>query len=281
MSELATVYIISKGRPQCHTARTLERMKYPGDWFIVCGDNDETLPEYMARWGSDRVLVFDWADYCAHVDVMDNFGFEEMPSGAAPARNAARDFSRARGERRHWQLDDDYTGFQITDVKRMKRPTIRDGAAFQRELERLAAFADSCGMKNVGFVPSTIESAPQQWCSVAFRVFNAHNMPSGDDFELWRGRMSDDLINALDVWRHGGYEMAVRYLSMGMPNTQSEAGGLTDIYKDEGTVRKTCYAIMACPGQVKLVRRFGRWHHAADWKHIVPKLVREHHKREG
>ena len=46
LAKLNTVYIISKGRPQCRTACTLEKMGYPGQWFIVCGNNDETLPEY-------------------------------------------------------------------------------------------------------------------------------------------------------------------------------------------------------------------------------------------
>nr|UWI11135.1 MAG: hypothetical protein [Bacteriophage sp.] len=62
---------------------------------------------------------------------------------------------------------------------------------------------------------------------------------------------------------------------MNMPPTQSEGGGLTDIYRDEGTVRKTAYAVMAAPGQVKLVDRFGRYHHAADWKRIVPNKVQD------
>ena len=57
-SPVNTIYIISKGRPNCTTARTLEGLDYPGDWFIVCGTNDETLPDYKRRWG-ERVLVFE------------------------------------------------------------------------------------------------------------------------------------------------------------------------------------------------------------------------------
>lgn len=85
---LNTIYIISKGRPQCKTAETLTRLNYPGQWFIVCGTNDETLPEYQKRWGEDRVLVFDWKDETTRTDTLDNFGFEVMPSGAVPVRNA-------------------------------------------------------------------------------------------------------------------------------------------------------------------------------------------------
>lgn len=34
-----TIYIMSKGRPECVTAQMLSRIHYPGSWFIVCGDN--------------------------------------------------------------------------------------------------------------------------------------------------------------------------------------------------------------------------------------------------
>lgn len=111
-------------------------------------------------------------------------------------------------------------------------------------------------------------------------MFNAHNLPSGGElFVPWRARLNDDLINAVNVWRTGRSELSVKCLAMNMPPTQSEGGGLTDIYRDEGTVRKTAYAVMAAPGQVKLVDRFGRYHHAADWKRIVPKIVSNEHCR--
>ena len=272
MSVLSTVYIISKGRPQCHTARSLTKMNYPGDWFIVCGNNDETLEQYLANWGSDRVLVFDWYEAVKHTDTMDNFGFDDMASGAVPARNAVFDFSRERGERRHWQFDDDYTGFQITDPKTMKRPVEKNGERFMRVLERIAEFGDSTGLANVGFATASIEAMPQNFGSYARRVFNAHNM-SNDACETWRGRMNDDLINAIDTYRRGKAELSFKFISMNMPSTQKEGGGLTDIYKEEGTVRKTAYAIMAAPGQVRLVEKFGRYHHSADWNCICPKIV--------
>lgn len=47
----------------------------------------------------------------------------------------------------------------------------------------------------------------------------------------------------------------------------------------DGTVRKTAYAICACPSSVKLVRKFGRYHHRADWKTIAPKIVSDAHAR--
>ena len=223
-SEVATVYIISKGRPECKTARTLERIGFPGEWFIVCGTNDETLDEYIRRWGIERVKVFDFDEAIAHTDTMDNFGFEEMASGACPVRNAVREISAARGERRHWQLDDDYTGFQVYRPDGT-RPRCT-GEELYRWMVRLGEFADRCGLANCGFPPSTIETDGDSALTVGKRVFNAHNLPSdAEAFEEWRGRMNDDLINAINVWRHGKIELTVKFLAMNMPPTQSERGG--------------------------------------------------------
>ena len=275
---LNTVYIISKGRPECKTAATLGRIGFPGEWFVVCGNNDETLPEYQARWGG-HVLVFDWYEQVKETDPMDGFGFETMASGACPVRNATAEISRSRGELRHWQLDDDYTGFYAYDAGRHKNVRL-DGEGLWRRMGAVARFAHACGLGNCGFPPSTREVTPDRALTFARRVFNAHNLPSGGElFEPWRARMNDDLINAINVWRHGRAELSVRFLAMNMLPTQSEAGGLTDLYRDEGTVRKTAYAVEACPAAVRLTERFGRYHHAVDWDCVTPKMVSDRFAR--
>lgn len=276
MSLLGTVYIISKGRPQCRTAQTLERIKFPGEWFIVCGTNDETRERYIERWGG-RVLTFDFEEQLETTDTMDPFGFDRMASGACPVRNATRAISWDRGEKRHWQLDDDYTGFQIFDPGTGRRPAVKDGAELFERMERIAEFGYECRLANVGFTPAGIAASRENSRNYSPRVFNAHNMPSDPElFVPWVGRMNDDLINAINVYRTGrGPEFSFNFLSMNMPATQSEDGGLSELYREEGTVRKTAYAVMAAPGAVRLVKRFRRYHHKCDWRRLVPMVLNE------
>lgn len=276
--KINTIYIISKGRPQCTTAKTLTNMHYKGEWFIVCGNNDDTVEEYKKNWGEDRVIVFDWYEEIKHTDPMDNFGFEKKASGACPVRNATKRISRERGEKRHWQFDDDYNGFYRYNHELNKNVRIRSGKKFFNELYRLAEFGYNANLSNVGFCPSTIEAKQADRKLFAKRVFNAHNLLSDETYIPWVGRMNDDTINALNVWRNGGIEISFKYMQMNMEASQQEKGGLTDLYKQDGTVRKTAYAIMACPGCVKLVNRFGRYHHSVDWESIAPKLISERYK---
>lgn len=273
-----TIYIISKGRPHCTTAETLTNMNYKGEWFIVCGNNDDTLNDYKAKWGN-KVLVFDWFEEVKRSDLLDNFGVEKMSSGAVPVRNAACKISKDRGELRHWQFDDDYNSF-YTIRKELGKPKHRKltGNEFERKLYSIAAFGLRANLANAGFAVSA-ETRPESVFKVTKRVFNAHNMPSGGKlFTRWRGRTNDDLINAIETWRKGNAEMAFRFMYMSMKATQSEKGGNTDLYKAHGTVRKAAYAILIEPKAVKLLVKYGRYHHAVQWDAICPKIIKEVHK---
>lgn len=277
MDELNGIYIISKGRPGCTTAKTLEKMNYPGKWYIVCGNNDETLDEYKSAWG-EHVLVFDWYDEITHTDTLDNFGFDKMASGAAPVRNATVRIAKENGAVRHWQFDDDYNGFyRITDGTMSKHRM--EGQEFCDELLKLAEMADRCSLSNIG-ISLPIESHPATKKKFGHRVFNAHNLPCDEAlFTRWRGRMNDDLINAIETYRNGGYEMQVRYRSLTMTPSQSESGGLTDLYQLEGTVRKTAYPVLLAPNAIRLVCKFGRYHHTCDWKKLIPMMLEEKWQR--
>lgn len=272
--QLNTIYIISKGRPQCRTARTLAKMDYPGEWFIVCGNNDDTLEEYRKAWGG-HVLIFDWYEEVKHTDTLDNFGFETKASGACPVRNATMKISKGRGELRHWQFDDDYNDFHRINETFSKMRRFNSGREFEDWLFNLAKLGYAARMRNVGFPPGS-ETFVDNCFTFSGRVFNAHNLPSTDDlFIPWVGRMNDDLINAINCWRIGGYEMSIRAMNMTMPSTQSEGGGLSEMYIADGTVRKSAYPVLIAPGATKLIKKFGRYHHHVDWSKLRPKLLHE------
>lgn len=271
-NKLNTIYIISKGRPHCITANVLTKIGYTGEWFIVCGSNDTTIEEYKLNWGEKRVLVFDWYEEVKNSDLLDNFGVENMSSGAVPVRNATRRISESRGEKRHWQFDDDYTGFYHIDKNKKKWHRLT-GAEMERELLKLAEFGDKASLANIGIAVSS-ESRPENIKLIGNRVFNAHNLPSEEKlFTVWRGRMNDDLINAIETHRSGKREFHIKYMNLVIKKTQSEKGGNTDIYQAHGTVRKAAYAVLIEPKNTKLTIMHGRYHHKCNWRGIVPKLI--------
>ena len=266
---------MSKGRPQCKTAKLLKKLKYPGEWFIVCGDNDETIPEYQQNYGVDKVLIFDWKKYFNKCDFMDN---TKSLSGAIPARNAIKDIAKKRGENRHWQWDDDYTGFRWFDCKEFRWRSL-EGEELQEKLQDIANFGEMVRANNIGFDLATVCANGVEGVrfilQMGQRVFNFHNLPTNDNLWIkWRGRMNDDLLNSIWAKNHGRLVFSLKNPLGAMAQTQKESGGLTDIYKEQGTVVKTAYGVLGHPKAVKLIIWRGRYHHRVDWQLISPKIVR-------
>lgn len=250
---LNTIYIISKGRPQCRTAQTLTKMDYPGEWFIVVGDNDPTVPEYKEKWGEDRVIVFDWRRYAEQADLLDPFGIDGgQPSGAAPARNAINDISKERGEERHWQLDDDFPTFYEVSRKTKKKVRIDDGERLYRYFYRVAEFGKRARLADVG-IDGAAWLRDENRSEVARQVFGVHNLPTGDGFIPWRARMADDICLALEIARRSlGVQLSVRFFGYPYTPSAKKPGGNTDLYNSVGYIRKAGYATLVAPGACKV-----------------------------
>ena len=66
-------FILTHGRPdRVLTYEKLRKHGYTGKIYIVCDDEDKTLPEYRKRFGD--VLVFSKSEIAKTFDEGDNFG---------------------------------------------------------------------------------------------------------------------------------------------------------------------------------------------------------------
>ena len=239
---------MSKGRPNCLTAQMLTKISYPGEWFIVCGDNDTTIDEYRKNWGKDRILVFNWKEWVKKTDLMDPFGVVGKPSGAAPARNAIHDISQKRGEKRHWQLDDDIPIFYDVDDATAKKIRIENGDVLYRRMKLIAEYGDKAGLLDVGIDGATLFVTAISKRKIARQVFCCHNLRSDDKFLPWRGRIADDIVQAIDTAHTGrGIQISIKWFGYPYIASASKEGGNTDLYLAEGYIRKAGYAILADP----------------------------------
>lgn len=94
------VFIISHGRPECRTYN-----KYLGgeNCYIVCDDEDETLPEYQRRYG-DKVIVYHRDEYIQKTDWQFN---QVKRNHSVYPRNACYDLAKKIGRRYFFVVDDD------------------------------------------------------------------------------------------------------------------------------------------------------------------------------
>ena len=99
-----------------------------------------------------------------------------------------------------------------------------------------------------------------------------------DDLQYFHMRMNDDITTSLINGMRGKLYYTYMPVMVYVDPTQVQHGGMTDIYKKNGTYRKSFYSVMCCPSCVK-VSAMGiteyRIHHEISWNNAVPKLLSE------
>jgi hypothetical protein len=102
---------------------------------------------------------------------------------------------------------------------------------------------------------------------------------------LFVGRVNEDVNTYTMEGRRGKLFFTVLQAQLNQLTTQSNAGGMTDLYLDGGTYLKTFYSILYSPSCVKVGilkdPRGGpeRIHHKINWHHTSPKILAECNKK--
>lgn len=96
------------------------------------------------------------------------------------------------------------------------------------------------------------------------------------------GRINEDVNTYTWGATTGALFLTVTNVSIVQVQTQSNKGGMTDIYLDSGTYIKSFYTIMFQPSSV-VIRLMGtehkRLHHSVNWNFTVPKILDPKYKK--
>ena len=275
--------ILSHGRAdRVFTYETLRKNGYTGKIFIFLDNEDETIDEYKKLYG-DQVVVFDKKEASKLVDPCDNF---EGLRGVVYARNICPQMVKKLGYKYYVMLDDDYTGFNFaTDGNyeyNRKGSRIKDlDKIFQYHLDYLIeadlytiAFAQ--GGDFIGGEGSSVWKK-----KLARKAMNSFICDVNKPIKFL-GRINED-VNAYVLYGgRGKLYLTNALVRLEQKATQSNSGGLTELYLDEGTYVKSFYSVIICPSCVT-VNTMGvtskRLHHRIKWANAVPMIVDEKHKK--
>lgn len=275
------IFILSHGRAEnVKTAKMLSDSNYKGDWYIVIDNEDGQENIYREKYG-DRILQFDKK---AEADLTDTGDIGNDRRCGVFARNAIQKIARNMGYKCHLQLDDDFTGitFRIIESGRLvaKRCKNLDELLFamfefimETRITDLSFGLSSYylgGAKNKnyaeGLIPKTMGSF----------------MMKADDPIEFRMRMNDDITSTAYAWSLGKMCFSVMECQVETPPTQHDKGGMTDIYQDNGTYRKSFYSVLMCPSYMRLaqqgIKNF-RIHHETNWAKCCPCIISEKWKK--
>jgi hypothetical protein len=232
--------------------------------------------------------MFDKAAIAKTFDEGDNF---QDRRAIIYARNASFQIAKDHGYRFFVQLDDDYTGFyyrfdQDGFYGNGKIPSLDwlfSSIADYLSVTPFASIAISQGGDHIGGGDSSNLKAVKS----KRKAMNSFVCDTEKPFSFV-GRINEDVNTYTCEQRKGLLFMTIMAAQLIQKTTQSNAGGMTDLYLDSGTFVKTFYSVMYSPSCVKVSdlsspqkgsEGHARIHHKVTWNNAAPLILSQHHKK--
>jgi hypothetical protein len=271
------VFILTHGRPDnVITAKTLAKCGYTGKLFFIVDNEDKTVDRYIENFGRERVMIFRKKEVADACDEGNNFDERRT---ILMARNACFDIAKAIGVTHFVQLDDDYPQFKFRFSKELSRnwivrriePVFSAFLDFYKSTPALS-IAFSQGGDHIGGFSKTM---------LRRKAMNSFFCSTERPFRFV-GAMNEDVNTYTTLGSRGGLFFTFTSLQLDQKETQSQAGGITEMYLRFGTFCKAFTTVMMMPGSTKVSMMNTsnpRIHHSIDWKATVPCIVRETHRK--
>lgn len=276
-------FILTHGRPdRVHTFRSLKKHGYTGRVVILIDNEDKHREEYEKRFRG-MVHVFDKKAISDTFDEGDNF---EDRRAIVYARNACFEVAKEIGAKWFIELDDDYTDFRYKTNARDQYCDRINLSNLDAVFDLMVDFLENSGAATVamaqngdfiGGAEGTKAGQLMPWRK-AMNTFVFRAECSVRFF----ARINEDVNLYSCGGRRGVLLLTIPNVAINQKQTQSNAGGMTDLYLASGTYVKSFYSVMYAPSCVKVVDMgpvYRRMHHRVQWKNCVPCILSEDIKK--
>ena len=278
------VFILSHGRPNnVATVNLLKKSNYTGKWYIIIDNEDDKADEYYKIY-KKRVIMFNKLEMASKFDVADT---QKDRRTVVYARNACFDIAKNLGLKYFLELDDDYNKFsyrkEINGLLTQRVNVLQADRIFNAMIN----FLECTGAETVAFgqggdfVGGLSSGLYKQ--KVKRKAMNTFFLATERRFDFV-GRINEDVNTYVCEGRKGKLFFTISDVMINQKATQSNAGGMTDVYADKGTYLKSFYTVMMCPSCVKIAKMGNtdkRIHHNIEWENAVPKILDEKWKKSA
>lgn len=270
------------------TYQSLRKHGYTGRIVLLVDDTDPQIKQYRKSYG-DQVHVFSKREAMAMTDAGDNFG---KGNAVVFARNYAFAVAEELGLRYFLALDDDYRAFWWNFNNRREYITKN---ILTRKLDSIfSIFLDfyiesgalTVAMTQGGdFIGGKFSTMARLHKLGRFhrKAMNSFFCSTDRPFQF-TGRINEDTTTYVTLGRRGGLFITEPKVRLSQLQTQSNSGGLTELYLDLGTYVKSFYSVMYAPSCVRIIEMGNihrRLHHSVQWKHTTPMILREDQRKEA
>lgn len=275
------VFILSHGRAEnIITLEALQKGGYTGKTYIIIDDEDKQGELYKKLYG-DKVIIFSKKEMDGTFDIGDNFDDRRV---VVYARNKCHDIAKNLGLDYFLELDDDYNQFcfRYEDNNVLRKI---DCTNLDKLFEKCVDFLDVSGAHAIAFaqggdyIGGVGSTAWQN--KILRKVMNTFFCKTDRPFKFY-GRINEDTTMYTVLGQRGYLFFTLGDVMVNQLQTQSNAGGLTDIYLDKGTYYKSFCSVMFSPSCVKVSSMgniYRRIHHKVIWNNCCPKILNQKWKK--
>ena len=281
MREDFCVFILTNRRPDnVITYDVLRKSGYTGKIYLVVDDEDPTAAQYEKNY-TGNVLIFSKDEVSTFTDDYDNATDRRTITWA---RNATWGLAEKVKCSCFIQLDDDYGSFLYRRIgAKADDSTIKIRGysikSMDKVLAAMAEFVESAPVLTIAM--SQGGDHPGNLAKVKRKAMNSFVCSTAKPF-LWRGRFNEDVNTYVGLGSIGKLFFTFMHLQLNQKATQSQSGGISELYKESGTYVKAFYTVITSPSAVK-VSTIGmshqRIHHKISWANAVPVIVDERHRK--
>lgn len=279
------VFILTHGRADnVVTYRTLRRQGYTGRVGFVIDNEDKQAKRYKDNFGAENVFVFDKGAIAETFDEVHKADRRTV----VYARNACFEIAKEIGVKYFIELDDDYEFFcfdfdgewrWLTRVENLPNLDAVFSILWDFFLDTpCKSFAMAQGGDFIGGAAGSHGGE----VTLLRKCMNSFFCSTDRPFQF-TGRINED-VNTYTMEAHrGSLFLTTNQVSLNQKQTQSNDGGMTDVYLDSGTYIKSFFSVIVCPSAVKVSLMGGggqkRLHHFVSWNNCAPKILRERYRK--
>jgi len=280
------IFILTYGRPDrviTYNSLIKAGCKYP--IYFIIDNEDKTADQYYKNFGKDRVIMFDKLVISKTFDTGDNFDDRKC---IVYARNACFNIAKKLGYTYFLELDDDYTDFRykFNDKGRYHDYIVHKNidkvlSITLKYYKTISALTISYSQGG-DFIGGSIGTGAES-IHIKRKAMNTFFCSILRPFQFI-GRINEDVNTYVSLGGRGKLIFQINNFAIQQLETQSNLGGMTEIYLESGTYIKSFYTVMYSPSCTK-IGLMGvvkpRLHHKINWNNAVPMIISEDYKKVG
>lgn len=280
------VFILTHGRPDNVTTwNTLQKSGYTGPCYLVIDNEDNKAAEYRKKWGVEKVVEFDKRKLADSVDEGNNFNERRT---ITHARNACFQIAKKLGYKYFLELDDDYRSFEYRHrTESGKKLLVTKVKDFDGVLAAYLEFFKKVPFVSVAFAQGGdfIGGADNPYAKfrpLMRKCMNSFLCCTDRPFQFI-GAMNEDVNTYTTLGSRGVLFGTLPFVALVQKRTQSQQGGITEMYLRFGTYCKAFTTVMMMPSAVRVAlmnTNNPRLHHKIHWIATVPKILNEKWRKE-